>query len=118
MLRFLADESCDFAVVRALRADGFDVITVAEVLPGGEDEQVIELAIRERRILLAEDKDFGRLVFAAGHERLGVVLIRFAASVRGQLADRVLELVRTHGDRLSSSFVVLQPDRIRISGLP
>lgn len=59
MLRFLADESCDFAVVRALRADGFDVITVAEVLPGGEDEQVIELAIRERRILLAEDKDLG-----------------------------------------------------------
>jgi len=24
-LRFLADESCDFAVVRALRSDGFDV---------------------------------------------------------------------------------------------
>jgi len=29
-LRFLADESCDFAVVRALREDGFDVVAVSE----------------------------------------------------------------------------------------
>jgi predicted nuclease of predicted toxin-antitoxin system len=118
MLRFLADESCDFAAVRALRAEGFDVVSVAEVLPGGEDEQVIELAIRERRILLAEDKDFGRLVFAAGYESLGVVLIRFAAGERSKLGDRVIELVRTHGDRLVGSFVVLQSNRIRISALP
>jgi predicted nuclease of predicted toxin-antitoxin system len=118
MLRFLADESCDFAAVRALRAEGFDVVSVAEVLSGGEDERVVELAIRERRILLAEDKDFGRLVFAAGHESLGVVLLRFAAGERSKLGDRVIELVRTHGDRLVGSFVVLQPNRIRISALP
>ena len=30
-LRFLADESCDFAVVRALRADGYDVAALSEV---------------------------------------------------------------------------------------
>jgi hypothetical protein len=29
-MRFLADESCDFAVVRALRAAGHDVLAVAE----------------------------------------------------------------------------------------
>ena len=29
-LRFLADESCDFAVVRALRGAGYDVVAVAE----------------------------------------------------------------------------------------
>ena len=28
MLRFLADESCDFAVVRALRSAGYDVFAV------------------------------------------------------------------------------------------
>ena len=30
-LRFLADESCDFAVVRALRAVGYDVLAVSKV---------------------------------------------------------------------------------------
>ena len=28
--RFLADESCDFAVVRALRAESFEVLSVSE----------------------------------------------------------------------------------------
>ncbi|MBI3080243.1 MAG: DUF5615 family PIN-like protein, partial [candidate division NC10 bacterium] len=32
-MRFLADESCDFAVVRALRAAGHDVVAIAEVTP-------------------------------------------------------------------------------------
>ncbi|OGA47761.1 MAG: hypothetical protein A3F74_04595 [Betaproteobacteria bacterium RIFCSPLOWO2_12_FULL_62_58] len=42
--RFLADESCDFGVVRALRAAGFDVVAVVEKAPGALDERVIELA--------------------------------------------------------------------------
>ena len=54
MLRFLADESCDFAAVRALRAAGFDVLSVAEALAGADDEGVIALALREGRILLTE----------------------------------------------------------------
>jgi len=41
MLRFLADERCDFAVVRALRAGGFEVLAVAELMPGVDDDQVI-----------------------------------------------------------------------------
>ena len=36
-MRFLADESCDFAVIRALRANGHDVIAVSEVTPRAED---------------------------------------------------------------------------------
>ena len=30
-MRFLADESCDFAVVRTLRSAGHDVLAIAEV---------------------------------------------------------------------------------------
>ena len=46
---FLADESCDFAVVRALRAAGHDVLAVADVSPRADDEQVLELARQEQR---------------------------------------------------------------------
>ena len=118
MLRFLADESCDFAAVRALRAEGFDVLSVAEASAGADDERVIALALDDRRILLTEDKDFGRLVFATGSKSLGVVLIRFPASARSAIGTRMLELVHKHADRLTGSFVVLQPERTRISVLP
>jgi hypothetical protein len=35
-VRFLADESCDFAVVRALRSAGHDVLAIGEVLHESE----------------------------------------------------------------------------------
>ena len=65
-MRFLADESCDFAVVRALRGRGFDVIAISETCPGAEDQRVIGLARKEGRVLLTEDKDFGRLAYLSG----------------------------------------------------
>ncbi|MGB7990435.1 MAG: DUF5615 family PIN-like protein, partial [Candidatus Methylophosphatis roskildensis] len=106
MLRFLADESCDFAAVRALRAERFDVLSVAEIMSGAQDERVIELALRESRILLTEDKDFGQLVFAAGRESVGVVLIRFAPGARAKIGDRVLELVVRSGNMFTNSPIV------------
>lgn len=63
-MRFLADESCDFAVVKALREAGHDVAAVRDSSRGAADEVVINLAVRENRILLTEDKDFGQLVYA------------------------------------------------------
>ena len=40
-LRFLADESCDFAVVRSLREAGFDVLAVSESFPAAPDQTVL-----------------------------------------------------------------------------
>ena len=47
ILRFLADESCDFAVVRVLRADGHDVVAVSEVTQRSVDSDLIEQSARE-----------------------------------------------------------------------
>ncbi len=117
-MRFLADESCDFAVVRALRAAGHDVRAVAEPIPGGDDEDVIELATRDNRLLLTEDKDFGQLVFAHIHTTGGVILIRFPGGVRAALPKAVIDLVNEMGERLMGCFVVIQPGRIRMSHMP
>jgi predicted nuclease of predicted toxin-antitoxin system len=113
-MRFLADESCDFAVVRALRATGHDVIAVAEVAARTDDAKVIEWAVREARVVLTEDKDFGQLVYAGARESTGVILIRFPPSARPILPSRILEMIRQHEDQLAGSFVVLQPHRIRV----
>lgn len=66
-MRFLADECCDFAAVRSLRADGHDVLTASEFQRRSIDKELMELALTENRILLTEDKDFGWLVFAGRH---------------------------------------------------
>jgi predicted nuclease of predicted toxin-antitoxin system len=116
--RFLADESCDFAVVRALREAAFDAVAVVEHSPGATDDQVIALSVKEQRVPLTEDKDFGQLVFAANRESAGVVFIRFPAGARGALGTRVVDAVRREQDRLVGAFVVIQPHRTRIRRLP
>lgn len=67
-MRFLADESCDFAVVRALRKAGHEVSAISEISPAAQDSAVLQLARSETRILLTEDKDFGLLAYAAGQK--------------------------------------------------
>jgi predicted nuclease of predicted toxin-antitoxin system len=57
-LNFLADESCDFRVVRTLREAGHDVLAVCEFAKRMQDQEVMNLSAREERILITEDKDF------------------------------------------------------------
>ena len=113
-MRFLADESCDAAVVAALRKAGYDVKAVAEDSSGAQDALVIDLARREQRILLAEGKDFGQLYRASSPASAGVVLLRFPGTVRGSVAHEVVAAIDSLGARLESAFTVIQPGRIRI----
>jgi predicted nuclease of predicted toxin-antitoxin system len=115
---FLADESCDFRVVRALRAAGHDVVAVAETASGAEDSVVLELAVKERRVFVTEDRDFGQLVYAAAKTMAGVILLRFPSHLRGKLPQVVVDTVAAHGEKLGGRFVVLQPGRIRFGGVP
>jgi predicted nuclease of predicted toxin-antitoxin system len=114
-LRFLADESCDFAVVRTLRAEGYDVLAVSELMRRSDDGELIDLANREKCILLTEDKDFGWLVFVSHADPAGVILIRFPGNARRTLVQTVKQLVQEQGERLFGAFVVVQPGHLRIS---
>ncbi len=90
-LQFPADESCDFAVVHALRTEGYDVLAVSEIMQRSINRDLIEQAHKENRILLTEDKDFGWLVFASHAESAGVILIRFPDNARQTLCRCVPE---------------------------
>ena len=114
-MQFLADESCDFSVVRALRAAGHQVLAVAELSAHADDEDVLELARTQQRVLLTEDKDFGQLVWADRRATGGVILLRFPARARSRLGGVVVDVVKQRGEDLIGRFVVVQPGRVRLS---
>jgi predicted nuclease of predicted toxin-antitoxin system len=117
-MKFLADESCDFAIVRALRDVGHDIVAVAEHHAGAEDSFVIELARSESRLLITEDSDFGQLVFAAARETAGVIFVRWPTLARATLPQAMVKLVADHGSTLINAFVVVEPGRFRFSTGP
>ncbi|HUJ03551.1 MAG TPA: DUF5615 family PIN-like protein, partial [Rhizomicrobium sp.] len=63
-LRWVADECISAKLVAQIRAEGHDVLYVLEQSPSSKDRSVLDLAIREQRLLLTDDKDFGELIFA------------------------------------------------------
>ena len=119
-MRFLADESCDYNIVKIIRASGHDVKSILESSPGITDGEVIDLALNEKRILLTEDKDFGQLVFSEFRQAHGVILIRFPAGLRSVLLRDIAGYFKEYGEKVAAtgSFTVIQPGRIRIARSP
>ena len=90
------------------------MIAITEIAPAMEDLEVLEMTVREGRVLLTEDKDFGQLVYAGGATSTGVILIRYPGPGRAALPGVVIETLERLGERLIGSFVVLKPGQIRI----
>jgi predicted nuclease of predicted toxin-antitoxin system len=104
----------DHPIVERLRADGHDVLAVAEMAPSIPDETVLVRANQRGDLLLTVDKDFGELVFRQHRVTAGVVLIRLAGLSAGAKAGIVSEAIHDHGTELLHAFTVISPGMIRI----
>ena len=112
-MRWLADACVPATLVRELRADGHDASHMQEIAPRDEDEQIIDRASKEFRLLLTEDKDFGELVFRWGRPVPGVVLIRIE-SERNQLKWMQLQsAIAQFGENLFGRHTVIEESRFR-----
>jgi predicted nuclease of predicted toxin-antitoxin system len=117
-VRLLADESCDYRVVTALRAAGHDVPAILEIARGALDREVLARAQREGRVLLTEDKGFAlRLMTAESTSTCGLVLIRCPEAARPELPGAIVSLVARFGEALLGSITVWTPRGTRLRRL-
>jgi predicted nuclease of predicted toxin-antitoxin system len=62
LAKFIADENIPRHHVKALRANGHDVVTAAEAAKAGaRNDELGQLSVRADRLLLTRDADFTRL---------------------------------------------------------
>ena len=113
-LNLLADENVDQQVVNLLRADGHDVLYIAELDPGIRDEEVLGQANRRQDLLLTADKDFGELVYRQQRILEGVILIRLPGLSSENRASIVASTLRAHAAEFSQAFSVISPGMVRI----
>lgn len=112
-MRFLANENIASATVDALRARGGEVVWVKQQMRGASDEEVLECARREERVLLTFDKDFGELAFRKGlPATCGIVLFRLKMPKGIADAAAIADRVATRDD-WKGRFSVVEPTRIR-----
>lgn len=84
------------------------------------DEEVLELARRNRRTLISADTDFGMLLARTGAPGLSVVLIRRSRARRAQeMAARLLaNLDQVSEDLAAGAVVVVTDTDVRVRRLP
>lgn len=112
-MRWLADECVDAGLVARLRADGHDVVYMAEIASAANDIQVVARAHQDGRLLLTEDKDFGELAFRRGQPVPGVVLLRIDPMMRSLKAERLDAAIARFGDNLFGRYMIVEETRFR-----
>ena len=89
-IRFYLDEHLAHAIAEALRRRGIDVATVAEVeRRGATDEDQLEWATREHRVLVSRDPDFIAL-HSQQPDHAGIVYVPRTTVVRAVLKGLLL----------------------------
>ena len=113
-MKFLADENIPYRVVKRLREDGVDIISVYDVGRGITDSEVAELANREGRILVTFDKDFGTILFVEGLKLPGLILLRFPPR-NVEYIYKNLKVVLSKEIDFQGKIVSVHEDKIRIA---
>ena len=112
-MRFLLDENVDARLGAYLSQQGHDVTTIAVDYPQAlEDKDVLAIALRERRVLVTHDRDFGELIFRERRPHAGVILLRMHGTL-DELQTRMLQ-VTTEFQAHLTQFVVVTERLIRV----
>jgi predicted nuclease of predicted toxin-antitoxin system len=112
-MRWLADECVDAPLIAKLREAGHDVVYIADTTPGVTDIQIVSIAIRERRLLLTDDKDFGEMVVRWRRPLPGLVLLRLDAIESGRRWTRLSAAIERYSDNLFGRFTIVEDSRLR-----
>jgi predicted nuclease of predicted toxin-antitoxin system len=112
-MQFVDDESVDHQIVEALKVE-YEVYDIREQNRGVSDDVVLEIALKQKAILITADKDFGELVFRQRKVTGGVILTRLASAEFDRKSAIVLEVIQKYKDRISGNFVVISKNAVRI----
>jgi predicted nuclease of predicted toxin-antitoxin system len=117
-LRILANENFSSEAVLALRYAGHNVAWVRTDAPGSSDQDVLDRAQAEERVIVTFDKDFGELAFLWGlPSSCGVILFRIQPRSSNYISRVAVNALGSRND-WSGNFSVIEDDRIRMTPLP
>ena len=116
-MRFLVDACAGVRLAEWLVSQGHEAISSREIGLDPGDRKLLERAVRESRILVTMDKDFGRFLFAERLPHCGVVRL---PDVPGNERLHVMEqvLLRHAVDLKERAVITVRGGRMRVSHTP
>src|SRR6266508_1254686 len=106
-MRFLLDESADYPLADFLRVLGHDVTAIAHDYPHAlKDNEVLEIAVKEQRIVITNDRDFGELIVRRHLPHAGVILFRLSDEHLQVEEDWLLHVLTQYSGNLHNLIVI------------
>ena len=119
-MKFLADMGLARSTVAFLRAHGHDAVHLRdEGLQRLSDEQIVEKALAEGRVILTHDLDFSRIVAVSRAHLPSVITFRLADMRPAQVNAYVADVLDRFGRPLEAGGLVSVSERsVRVRRLP
>ncbi len=119
-MKFLLDMPVSFLLLEVLRARGHEGVHAHQIgKDRAADDELLEIARREGRVIITADLDFPRLLARSLAAGPGLILFRggnYSDREMGELLVRVLQNVPPAD--LEKSICVVDRKRIRVTRLP
>ncbi len=112
-MKVLLDTCVWGPATQALADDGHDVIWAGAWPQDPGDDQILERAAMEGRVLVTLDNDFGDLIFLRGQRHCGLIrLVGFRARDQGIVCASLLK--QYEAELSAGAIITAEPGRVRV----
>jgi predicted nuclease of predicted toxin-antitoxin system len=114
-LRLYLDQMFKLAVAQALRDEGYNVVRASEVgQDRADDQDVLQKAIAEDRVLITLDEHFGDWVILPLNEHPGVIRLKIHPATSGNVLEILLPFLRLYSSKpFRDHLVILSSKRVK-----
>ena len=112
-MKFIADVNVEKPVIDYLIEKGYDVKWVPDYDCQISDNDLFDLAKKEKRVIITNDKDFGELAFLQRKVPAGIILFRIKGQPTQEKVRLMDLLLRKYREKLQNYYVVVSRSKIR-----
>jgi predicted nuclease of predicted toxin-antitoxin system len=119
-MKFLIDMPLSPKTAEYLRSLGHDAIHAFEIGKAkASDEELVELAEKENRIVITMDLDFGTILAHTKKSSPGLIIFRISfATIETVISILIALIQRIKPDEFNNSIIIVDDMRVRVRKLP
>ena len=112
-MKFLIDVNVGGSITEWMIDSGHDVIEVRDIDCRMTDKAILDLAVKENRIIVTTDNDFEKMIWQQQKAHCGI--LRLENLPRSERMDLIKDVISLHEkDLLSGSIVIAGANKYRI----